>query len=179
MNQSASKTEKNFFTRLMSMDDATWARHANPWSVWTRVVTGIPVTFAAAWSVKPLAGWSVVIVTIAIFWLWLNPRLFPTPTKTDNWASKVTFGERVWLNRAKCSIPEHHVKWANFLSIISGIGFLTGIIAALLHFLLPAVAGGLVSWFGKMWFCDRMVWLYEDMENATDEYASWVSGNKN
>ena len=143
----------------MSMDDATWARHANPWRVWTRVVTGIPVTFAAAWSVKPLAGWSVVIVTLAIFWLWLNPRLFPAPSETDNWASKVTFGERAWLNRSQCAIPEHHVKWAYFLSIISGIGFFTGIIAAFLHLLLPAVAGGLVSWFGKMWFCDRMVWL--------------------
>ncbi len=23
--------------RAMAMDDTTWARHANPWSVWTRV----------------------------------------------------------------------------------------------------------------------------------------------
>lgn len=28
-----------WFARAMTMDDATWERHANPWSVWTRMAT--------------------------------------------------------------------------------------------------------------------------------------------
>ena len=28
--------------RLFAMDEATWARHANPWSVWTRF-TALPL----------------------------------------------------------------------------------------------------------------------------------------
>jgi hypothetical protein len=35
--------------RLMGMDDATWARHANPWSGWTRV-TIVPLLSSANWS---------------------------------------------------------------------------------------------------------------------------------
>ena len=171
---SQKRTENNLFTKLMSMDDTTWERHASPISVWTRVVTGIPVTFAAAWSIKPFGWWSLVIISISVFWLWLNPRLFSPPHNTDNWASKVTFGERVWLNRSKAPIPEHHAKWAIFLSIIGGIGFVVGIIGAFLNLLLPTIAGGLISWFGKMWFCDRMVWLYEDMKNLNTEYKSWL-----
>ena len=27
--------------KLMGMDDATWRRHANPWSGWSRVATQI------------------------------------------------------------------------------------------------------------------------------------------
>ena len=42
----------NVFTKLMSMDDAAWERHASPWSVWTRVITGLPVLLAAVWSIK-------------------------------------------------------------------------------------------------------------------------------
>jgi len=165
---------KNVFTKLMSMDEATWERHASPMSVWSRVVTGVPLTYAAIWSIKPLAWWSLIIIFISVFWLWLNPRLFSAPKSTNNWASKVTFGERVWLNRSECPIPEHHEKWANFLSIIGGVGFLIGLVGAYLNLPLPALAGGLISWFGKMWFCDRMVWLYEDMKGMRDEYASWL-----
>lgn len=93
MNQEQSTN--NIFTKLMSMDDATWERHANPISVWTRVITGLPTILLAVWSIK-LIGWaSLVIIVLAILWLWLNPRLFSPPHTTNNWASKATFGERV------------------------------------------------------------------------------------
>jgi hypothetical protein len=171
--EEASKTKKNFFTRLMSMDDATWKRHANPLSVWSRVVTGLPVLLFAVWNLKPIDGWSLAIVAIAFVWIWLNPRLFPPPDNTDNWASKVTFGERVWLNRSSRPIPSHHRRWALFLSIVAGVGFLIAIVGAYLKMPLPAISGGFVSWLGKMWFCDRMVWLYEDMKDIP-EYSSWI-----
>ncbi len=29
---------------------------------------------------------------------------------------------------------------------------------------------------GKLWFLDRMVWLYDDMRNAHPDYASWLRG---
>ncbi|MBT3603376.1 MAG: hypothetical protein HOE48_00880 [Candidatus Latescibacteria bacterium] len=175
MNQDETQRGGNVFSKLMSMDDATWARHANPWSVWTRVVTGLPIMLLAVWSIRPLAWWSFASVGTACFWLWINPRLFSIPRNTDNWASKVTFGERVWLNRSTCPIPNHHAQWALFLSVVAGVGFLIAIVGAVFNMLLPTLSGGLVSWFGKMWFCDRMVWLYEDMKDVDSEYRSWLS----
>jgi hypothetical protein len=165
---------KNIFAQLMSMDDATWQRHANPLSVWSRVVTGLPVLLGSVWSIQPMGWWSIPILSAALFWVWLNPRLFLRPAKTDNWASKVTFGERVWLNRASFPIPRHHAKWAIFLSIVAGLGFLIAVIGAYLNMIFPTVSGGLVSWFGKMWFCDRMVWLYEDTRKLNAEYDGWL-----
>lgn len=31
---------------------------------------------------------------------------------------------------------------------------------------------------GKVWFLDRMVWLYEDMKEVTPEYSGWLYDNK-
>jgi hypothetical protein len=93
-----------------------------------------------------------------------------------NWASKVTFGERVWLNRKHISIPAHHVTWANALSWVSGIGFFAAAYGAVQHSIIFVLVGGTISWFGKMWFCDRMVWLYEDMKGIHEPYNSWLKG---
>jgi len=174
MNRDDNHTGKNFFTRLMSMDDATWERHASPLSVWTRIVVSLPIILFAVWSIRLIGWWSLATIAIAFFWIWLNPRLFSPPRNTNNWASKVTFGERVWLNRATCPIPHHHAQWALFLSIVAGIGFLLAVIGAFFNRPLPTISGGLISWFGKMWFCDRMVWLYEDMKDKHPEYGSWL-----
>lgn len=177
MTSTAQKTKQNIFTKLMSMDDKVWDRHANPWSVWTRVLTGLPVILISIWSIKPCGWWSIAIIALAIFWIWINPRLFSPPKNTNNWASKVTFGERVWLNRSTQPIPKHHAQWALSLSIISGMGFFIAIIGAYHNILFPTIAGGLIGWFGKMWFCDRMVWLYENMQDKNSEYQSWQRGD--
>jgi len=36
--------------RAMAMNDRVWLRHANPWSVWTRIVTPLPMLIAAMFS---------------------------------------------------------------------------------------------------------------------------------
>ena len=174
MNQDDNPNGKNFFTRLMSMDNGVWERHANPLSVWTRAITSLPILLFAVWGIRLIGWWSLATITIAFLWIWLNPRLFSPPRNTNNWASKVTFGERVWLNRSTCPIPTHHAQWADFLSMVAGIGFLVAVIGAFFNILLPTISGGLISWFGKMWFCDRMVWLYEDMKDTNPEYRSWL-----
>jgi len=27
---------------------------------------------------------------------------------------------------------------------------------------------------GKLWFCDRMVWLHRDVQDASPEYRGWL-----
>ena len=49
--------------------------------------------------------------------------------------------------------------------------FLAGLI--LLHVWI-AVVGGIVTVLFKLWFADRMVWLYEEMKDATPEYRGWL-----
>ena len=105
----------------LQMDDRTWMRHANPWSVWTRL-TVLPLLILAIWS-RVWLGWlSLLPIAISLVWMWFNPRLFPKPKTTNNWASKAVLGERVWLNRDSIPVPKHHQRVPNILSIISALG---------------------------------------------------------
>ena len=91
----------------MKMNEATWLRHANPWSVWTRF-TCLPLIVLALWSRQWIDMWFIAPLALALIWTWLNPRIFPEPTSFDHWPAKATFGERVWLNRAHVTIARHH-----------------------------------------------------------------------
>jgi len=93
--------------RLMGMNDVVWARHANPWSGWTRMATGLPLFSLAVWS-RVWLGWGAVLaVAVALAWIWFNPRAFAPPDNIDNWMSKGVYGERIYLEH-KAELPAHH-----------------------------------------------------------------------
>jgi hypothetical protein len=164
---------EHWIARSFRMDDATWARHANPWSVWTRVAT-LPLLLLAIWSHAWIGWWSLLAMIAVSLWIWINPRLFPPPASTRSWASRGTLGERVWLNRHAVPIPDHHSRVASLLSAAGGFGFLISLYGAIATDFTTLLAGGLVAWMSKMWLVDRMVWLYEDMKDKTPEYRSWL-----
>lgn len=161
-----------FSERLMSMDDAAWARHANPWSAWTRFSCG-PLIVLAIWSRVWLGWWALLPLALALFWTWLNPRLFAPPAHSDHWASKGTFGERVFLNRRAVPIPAHHERVAKVLTLVSALGLLPLAYGLVVLDLPWTLLGLFVSIGAKVWFVDRMVWLYEDMKGASPDYAAW------
>ena len=46
--------------RCLHMDDVVWRRHANPWSVWTRLPLApllVAVIFARTWLWNLVLGW--------------------------------------------------------------------------------------------------------------------------
>ncbi|QFU18029.1 hypothetical protein GDR74_05295 [Microvirga thermotolerans] len=154
------------------MDERTWERHANPWSVWTRVAS-FPLLLLAVWSHAWIGLWSIVAVALVALWLWLNPRLFPPPARTDGWSAMATFGERVWLNRGNVPIPADHARVASILSAVAALGIFPAFAGAFLNDLTMTAFGSAVVMLGKLWFCDRMVWLYRDMEDRHPPYATW------
>jgi hypothetical protein len=148
------------------MDEDTWARHANPWSVWSRT-TVLPVLILAAWSRVWIGEWALVPVAVGLLWTGLNPRLFGRPESMENWASKAVLGERVWINRDEEPVPQHHRLAPNLLNAVSGIGVLVvgwGVVRLAVW---PTLFGAALVYAGKLWFLDRMVWLYEDVTGAT------------
>ncbi len=159
--------------KLMAMDEATWTRHASPWSVWTRVPV-LPLLAFAVWSRQWLGWWCLVPIAMLALWTYLNPRAFPPPASTNTWASKATFGERVWLNRKHVPIPDHHTRFAHGLSILSGLGLAPMIYGLVTYEPFAAALGVVWVVIGKLWFLDRMVWLYEEMRQSNPEYASWL-----
>lgn len=163
----------NVAERGMAMNDAVWMRHANPWSVWTRF-TCLPLIILAIWSRVWLGWWALVPLALACLWTWANPRAFPPPKKTDSWAAKGTFGERVFLNRHKVPIPDHHRVWAIGLGFASATGLLPLTWGLWMLDLTMTLLGLVLIVLPKVWFVDRMVWLFEDMKDADPSYASWL-----
>jgi hypothetical protein len=155
------------------MDNQTWQGHANPWCFWTRL-TVAPLVFLAIWSRVWIGWWSLLAVAIALLWNWYNARLFAPPKSTDNWASKSVLGERVWINRHHVPIPDHHRIFPQLLTGLAAIGSAIALYGLWVLNLPLTLLGLLLIYIGKLWFLDRMVWLYEDMKNATPEYASWL-----
>ena len=159
--------------KLMSMSEESWARHSNPLSVYTRV-TCLPLLSLAIWSRKHIDLYSLVFVAIALFWTWYNPRAFRPPVTTDNWASKGTFGDRIFLQQPSVSIPDHHKRMAYILSALSALALPTLLYGLYVNDLWVIAFGNFLVILPKLWFVDRMVWIYEDMKDSNPEYKRWL-----
>lgn len=100
--------KKNIAEKLMGMNENSWQRHANPLSVYSRIFS-FPLFALAFWSFNIWGiTQAIVFTTVISLWLWINPRLFGVPQSTNNWASKVTFGERIWIKYDRSKIPIWH-----------------------------------------------------------------------
>lgn len=158
--------------QVFNLTDENWMKHANPWSVWTRYSV-LPVIVLAFWSRIWIGQWYFLPAFISLGWMFFNPIFFKAPKSTKNWASKSVLGERVFLNRDKIDIPEHHKFAPKILNTISSVGMVFAIYGIVKLSVWFAVFGIALAYLGKSWYLDRMVWLYEDMKNLP-EYEKWL-----
>ena len=139
-----------------------WRRHANPWSVYTRIPVPLLLT-AAIWSRAWIGWWSLIPVAAVVVWTMVNPRVFPPPQSIDSWASRGVLGEEYWSARKETPIPAHHRVAPIVLSVLSAAGvpfWAWGLIV-----LDPWITafGLAVQMLCKIWFIDRMALLYDDV----------------
>lgn len=158
-------------SRLMSMSDDVWRRHMNPWSVYTRMLT-LPLFALAIWSRVWLNWFALIPVGLVIIWTWLNPRIFPEPKSTDNWASKVVLGERLLISHSaqELKLSSQHIAVNRVTNLLSSIGAMVMLIGLYQLNLWMTLCGMLTSMIAKLWFVDRMVWLWETRgDELTDQ----------
>ncbi len=159
--------------KVFNLIDKDWMKHANPISIRTRYSV-LPIIVISFWSRMWIGWWCLLPGVLSIFWMFFNPVVFQKPESTKNWASKSVLGERIYLNRDKVQIPDHHaVPLYHILSIVSIAGMLLVIWSTIYYFAWGAALGIVIVYLGKSWFLDRMVWLYEDMKNESEIYSSW------
>ncbi|MBK22879.1 MAG: hypothetical protein NXH75_09850 [Halobacteriovoraceae bacterium] len=159
--------------KIFNLTEENWMKHANPWSVWTRYSV-LPVIIISFWSRTWIGYWHLIPALISIAWMFFNPIFFKKPKSTRNWASKSVLGERVFLNRDKIEIPlVHKSSIYKILNTISSIGMLISIWSIVSYSIWGAILGTVLTYLGKSWYLDRMVWLYEDMKEVP-EYSKWL-----
>lgn len=146
--------------RSMVMSDRVWRRHANPWSVWTRIPI-LPLLALAIYSRVWVGWWALLPTVLLIGWTFLNPRAFPPPKRFDTWATRGVMGERVWLARHAVPIPREFERIAGVINGLQLVGALMLIYALATLNAWATVAGVAMTMLTKLWFVDRMVWLYD------------------
>jgi hypothetical protein len=162
--------------RLIGMDDAVWAKHAHPLSVWSRMLAA-PVIFLCLWSPVWIGWYGAGLIAMALVWMWINPRLCPPPKTGRSWASKGVIGERIFINRKAVPVPEGYKRAAFLTSGLSAL-FMLGFVYA--YYRLDVLAAAL-AWHGsavaKYWFVDRMAMLTDTMADAHPAYTAWLAGD--
>jgi hypothetical protein len=157
--------------KLMSMSDEVWIRHANPWSVWTRIAL-FPFWFLAIWSWVWIGWWALVPAGILSVWTWLNPRVFSPYTDDKPWSTRGVLGERIFIHRKRVPIPREHLVMAHLLNSLAGLWLIGAIAGFILANFWLALGGWLLTVTFKIWFFDRMVWLHEVVSKSVPEYCS-------
>jgi uncharacterized protein DUF6653 len=148
-------------------DDA-WRRHANPWSVYTRIPI-LVLLVVAVWSRTWIGWWSLIPIALIVVWTVINPRVFPVPRTLDSWASRSVLGEAVWARRKETPVPARHRTAPLVLGVVSAAG-LPFLMWGLVVYDPWLTAFGLaVQMFGKLWFLDRMALLYDTVSSVAAE----------
>jgi len=147
--------------RLRTPED--WLKHANPWSLATRIVI-LPLLILAIWSRIWIGWYSLIFVILIVIWSIINPVIFPKNPKIDNWWSKSVIGEYFWANREDIPISKHHHRIIKILTILQSLGGIILIIGLYKLDIYLTLVGSIIIYFSKLWFLDRMVWIYEEMK---------------
>jgi hypothetical protein len=69
---------------------AMFARHANPWSAWTRWAS-TPLVLVPVWTRRRSHA------LLVAGWLAVNPVVFPKPVDDHAWATHAMLGEERWI----------------------------------------------------------------------------------
>jgi Trk-type K+ transport system membrane component len=149
--------------KAFNLEGDSWMKHANPWSIWTRFAT-LPFLVLAVWSRVWLGWYCLIPIILIVLWIKFNPTLFRKPKSFDNWGSKSVLGERYWAERKTKPVPNHHKTPILILTILQTLGGITLILGLWKLDLSLTIIGSITVYFAKMWFLDRMVWVFEDMQ---------------
>jgi hypothetical protein len=127
------------------LSETTWAKHANPWSGWTRVLA-MPLIATGLYLHNP---W---LIALFFVWIIINPFIFPKPKSVNNWMSMGVLGEQLYYKdgkKIKRDLP-------TLLNVLNIPIFFCFIYFGWQQELLPMIFAGLLTMTIKFWFIDRM-----------------------
>ena len=129
-----------------------FARHANPWSAWTRWAS-TPLVLVPVWTRR----WRDAVPVAA--WLLVNPVVFPEPANDQNWATQAILGEELWITQR----PKD-AAW--IISTVASTAAVCAIVAARRHRLRLAVAATAVQMALTLVYWEMMA-RYRDRHDCT------------
>jgi hypothetical protein len=144
-----------------------WLKHANPYSLVTRIIV-LPLLIFAIWSRIWIGWYSIFFILGLIIWLIINPTVFKKSIKIKSWWQKGVLGEYFWINKDNIPVLSHHIKFIKILMFLQGIGSFVLVVGLYKLNICLTFIGTIIIYFAKLWFLDRMVWIYYEMKNLKE-----------
>ncbi|GGB54787.1 hypothetical protein GCM10011316_28570 [Roseibium aquae] len=135
-----------------------------------------PICFAAAlWSNASLGPWLAIGFAIAVLVVLSGlSSLLPPARRSESWAARATYGERIWMNRLAVPVCQADARPVSMLSLagITGMAVMAG--GAWLND--PVILGGGLAVYlaARFVFFDRLGALYVKMKGAHPLYRFWA-----
>lgn len=129
------------------LEDAFWARHANPLSSGTRILA------------FPLAMWALYrrdrrLLAATVAFIAVNPVLFPRPARTDSYLSRIVLAEREWLGEGRGTTG---LDYPNVLNLLNVPATLYALASAVRRDPVGTAVGTLCVMALKLWWTDAIL----------------------
>ncbi|POG54749.1 DUF6653 family protein [Haloferax marisrubri] len=124
-----------------------WERHANPWSVGTRILV-YPVLMYAVYRRDRRLFLAALAFTA------VNPVLFPRPARTDTYLSRIVLAEREWLDAERGTMG---LDYPNVLNVLNVPVTLYAFVSAIRRRPVGTLLGTLGVMALKLWWVDAIV----------------------
>lgn len=83
-------------------------------------------------------------------------------------------GEHVWDARKTIPIPPQHAKMVALLNSFLGIGFIPFAMGFYQLDVWMVITSTATTATVKLWFLDRLAWLFDDMNETHITYGKWL-----
>jgi hypothetical protein len=150
--------------RFFGLDETGWARHANPWSVWTRAAI-LPALTLAIWSRDWIGWWCLIPVLAIVFFAKANPRLFPAVDRNEGWVWAAVMGEKLWV-AGDPRIAQTNLHWAGLFTILQAPAVALWLTGLVFQWPLLTVIGVVAVLGAKLLFLIEMTKIYRALDGA-------------
>jgi len=137
------------------LEELLWARHANPWSGWTRVPTGAVLVYAVY-----RRDWRLLLA--ALGWAAVNPFLFSPPRTETAWMTRGVLAERWWVREEANGTLG--LAYPNVCNTASALAFCYAFVAAWRRRPAGAAVATLLASGLKLWWVGVLVRRYDARE---------------
>lgn len=124
---------------------------------------------------------ALVIAFLAVVALIAIPRLQRVNGAAPSWANRVSFGERIWLNRLLVPIPPQLGARITTLYLVFWLGVLVALLGGITASAVLALTGLIVAHSAQFVCFRKLVQLFNQMKTGVPLYKFWsaAAGNDN
>jgi hypothetical protein len=151
----------NAAVKTFGLNEENWKKHANPWSVWSRMAAFV-VMIAAIFARELFGWWTLAFIGAGIIFMFLNTRIFPGVDQPRRWDEKGIYGEKLWTLKDEAAAG--HRKAINLLIGIAGIGLPIMVYGLIVVEAWPTVFGLSLVFVSQLWQIDRFVAIYDEAQ---------------